>query len=1015
MRVVWGAGLVSFLAQLRQQQNEAAQHNNAAPGLTLAYFLGLSQSLQPHPRTLVNCHAHLTLALVELHNQRLVSAPTPYRIQPQHLQLPPPFIHTDDIDILKQLIDANPATTHAEISPKTSSNDTLRQSPVNVPADNTVPFIQALIDTRIDSSLSAIHAYIPATQGASQTLQLAWLKNSLGEQTLTWEIPQRHRLFAIEDKVFYAASDGVIGCCHGLPDDCAMAEIEATNTVIPPADTTAFLSAHQTAWQALGLPLPRELLHKTIQATVTPVAHCNTVKRRGRTKSDQLVLWFRYTTPHYCTCLAADDPRTDCGYWDGETLYKIPRQLTAEHHYADQLGAQIYRLGFQPAPPDNLHEQATTGSPRRVSTWLSDNPQHWEALLTETEHDLTTSGFVFSIVPGFYHHYIYAEKWQASVTHTDDQHWQLSIQIVADGETISLKDLLHHLNTVDKQFYARDLPHIKLENGKRLLLPAEKINGIMQELKDLMPEGGRRQRGVDGYLFPLSQLNRLQHIDDCLPQDTQWSGEQTLRHQAAAIHRQPQLIAEKPIGVNATLRPYQWLGVCWLQHLRQQNINGLLADDMGLGKTLQTLAHLSLEYQQGLLEKPALIVAPTSLLHNWVNELRRFTPQLSCLLMHGTQRHQHWQGIGQYAVVITSYTLISNDLAHWQAQPLSWVVLDEAQGIKNPRTRNSQSVKQLHSDHRLCLSGTPVENHLGELWSLMDFLMPGCLGSAVHFNTWFKGPIEQAADSTRLDQLLQRIAPFMLRRNKDEVAQDLPPKTVIPQAVSMEWQQRALYEQLKTDGWQTIQAQIDTSENSGQQQIIILTQLLKLRQVCCDPRLMGDTSTPSAKRQHCIDMLRELVDEGRAILVFSQFTQMLSLLAEDLEALDIDYQMLTGKTRKRHLLVDQFQQGKVPVFLISLKAGGVGLNLTRADTVIHYDPWWNSAAEQQATDRAHRIGQDKPVFVYKLIVEDSIESKIAELQTHKALLSQHINQQAQASGEQFATRLDELLALWGDR
>jgi SNF2 family DNA or RNA helicase len=497
-----------------------------------------------------------------------------------------------------------------------------------------------------------------------------------------------------------------------------------------------------------------------------------------------------------------------------------------------------------------------------------------------------------------------------------------------------------------------------------------------------------------------------------LPRNTDWRGELALLEQVNSLYNNPAVINSRPRALNAELRPYQWLGVCWLQHLKQHRVNGLLADDMGLGKTLQTLAHLCLEQQAGQLRQPALIIVPTSLLHNWASEAARFVPQLKTLVIHGPQRHRHWEDLGNYQLLITSYALLVNDLHYWCDQPLSWLILDEAQQIKNPRTRVRRALVQLSCSQRLCLSGTPVENHLGELWSILDFLMPGCLGTEREFKQQYRQPIERHGDSRRMQQLLERIAPFILRRNKDQVAADLPAKTVIEQTINLGDEQRDFYQRLKQQSWQDLRTSLEQTDSGAQQQVMLLNGLLKLRQACCDPALLNQPEIASAKREHCIGMIEELVAEKRAILVFSQFTQMLELLAEDLENLSIDYLMLTGQSRQRQMLVDTFQQGRAPVFLISLKAGGVGLNLTRADTVIHYDPWWNQAAEQQATDRAHRIGQDKPVFAYKLIVQNSIEEKIARLQQRKALLGQHISHQGQLSAEQFSLKLDELLALW---
>jgi SNF2 family DNA or RNA helicase len=351
------------------------------------------------------------------------------------------------------------------------------------------------------------------------------------------------------------------------------------------------------------------------------------------------------------------------------------------------------------------------------------------------------------------------------------------------------------------------------------------------------------------------------------------------------------------------------------------------------------------------------------------------------------------------------------DLEHWSAQSLSWLVLDEAQMIKNPQTHASRAVRELKAQHRLCLSGTPVENHLGELWALLDFLEPGVLGNQRQFKSHYQKPIEQEGNGERLQQLLTRIAPLMLRRTKNQVARDLPPKTLVQQVIPLGEEQQAFYQRLKQDDWQNLMQQLEGVDNPGQQQMMLLAALIRLRQACCDPRLLSE-DVPSAKTEYCLDMLESLVAEGRAVLVFSQFTRMLDILAEGLTQLGIKYLMLTGQSRDRAELVEAFQAGQAPVFLISLKAGGVGLNLTRADTVIHFDPWWNIAAEEQASDRAHRIGQTQPVFVYKLIAENTIEEKIAELQESKALLSQQVNRQAQDSGTAFALKLEDLLRLW---
>jgi SNF2 family DNA or RNA helicase len=569
------------------------------------------------------------------------------------------------------------------------------------------------------------------------------------------------------------------------------------------------------------------------------------------------------------------------------------------------------------------------------------------------------------------------------------------------GKSIDLLELLARLP--DAGFENGRIP---LEDGRLLLLPIAQATSLATELGDLVGRSG-------GGRLPNSQLNRLAILEQGLPQATDWFDDAGLLDRARSLQQPAMTLPQTELDIRATLRSYQWHTVCWLQHLRALGVCGLLADDMGLGKTLQTIAHLSFERSQGRLGSPALIVAPTSLLHNWQQELDRFAPSLRSCVVHGTGRHRLWSKLSTHDVLITSYTLLVNDLERWQQQPLSWLVLDEAQWIKNPATRTSQSVRQIIAEHRLCLTGTPVENHLGELWSIMDFLNPQCLGSERSFRHHFREPIEQQGDASRLQQLLQRISPWMLRRTKDQVATELPPKTVIQRKVPFTDEQSDFYQELKAATWSGLDARLADTEHSGEQRMLVLNALLRLRQACCDPALLDRPEIASGKRQHCLEMIAELVEEGRAVLLFSQFTAMLDLLAEDLSRMQIAHLQLTGQTssdeRKRR--VTAFQAGEASVFLISLKAGGVGLNLTRADVVIHYDPWWNDAAERQASDRAHRIGQDKPVFVYQLITEDSVEERIAELQQRKALLGEHVNQRAQATGERFALKLEELVEL----
>ncbi|EQD66201.1 helicase/SNF2 domain-containing protein, partial [mine drainage metagenome] len=448
-----------------------------------------------------------------------------------------------------------------------------------------------------------------------------------------------------------------------------------------------------------------------------------------------------------------------------------------------------------------------------------------------------------------------------------------------------------------------------------------------------------------------------------------------------------------PSTLRAELRPYQREGLRWLNALAEAGLGGVLADDMGLGKTVQLLAHLLTLKAQGKLPAPALLVVPTSLIPNWEQESARFAPDLRLLTLHGAQRSEHFERIAQHDVVLTSYALLPRDVAVLRREAFTLAVLDEAQQVKNPRTRARRALQELAPPRVLALTGTPLENHLGELWAQLDLTVPGLLGDEHGFRKHYRQPIEKQGDAEAQARLNQRIAPFILRRTKAQVATELPPKTEITRNVRLEGRQRELYEGLRLTLTEELRQVIVQRgiEHSG---IVVLDALLKLRQVCCDPRLVKLEAArgvhESAKLELLMEMLPALVDEGRSVLLFSQFTSMLALIARELDRLRIPHLLLTGDTRDRATPVRRFQAGEVPLFLLSLKAGGVGLNLTAADTVIHYDPWWNPAAEAQAVDRAHRIGQDKPVFVYRLVAAGTVEERIEALKQRKAALAEAV-------------------------
>jgi superfamily II DNA or RNA helicase len=454
-----------------------------------------------------------------------------------------------------------------------------------------------------------------------------------------------------------------------------------------------------------------------------------------------------------------------------------------------------------------------------------------------------------------------------------------------------------------------------------------------------------------------------------------------------------------PSGLHAELRPYQLEGLTWLNFLREAGLHGILADDMGLGKTVQALALLLLEKEAGRLDRPALVVVPTSLVFNWEAEARRFAPALKVLPLHGTARKRRFDEIEGADLILTTYGLLRWDKELLIKQPFHYVILDEAQAIKNERTQVARLVRLLKARHRLTMTGTPMENHLGELWSQFAFLMPGFLGTRKRFNDLFRRPIERAVDpeaerpSTARERLARRIHPFVLRRTKAQVAVELPAKSEIPLYSELAGPQRELYETVRLAYLEKVRREVET-QGIQRSQITILDALLRLRQVCCHPRLVklsvAQGIDTSVKMEQLAALLPEAIEEGRRILIFSQFVQFLAIVRGWCAVEGLDFAYLDGTTTNRKEVVEGFQEGQTPLFLISLRAGGAGLNLTAADTVIHLDPWWNPAVMDQATDRAHRIGQDKPVQVYNLITRGTVEEKILALQERKQRLADDI-------------------------
>jgi superfamily II DNA or RNA helicase len=457
-----------------------------------------------------------------------------------------------------------------------------------------------------------------------------------------------------------------------------------------------------------------------------------------------------------------------------------------------------------------------------------------------------------------------------------------------------------------------------------------------------------------------------------------------------------------------TLREYQLAGFEWLTRLAANNLGGILADEMGLGKTVQTLAFLRAHQGAG----PALVVCPTSLVTNWENEARKFTPELKTLVLEGADRAARFKSITDADIVITSYALLRRDIETLREINFATAVLDEAQHIKNPETQNAQAAYALRAPHRFVLTGTPMENSVRDLWSIMNFALPGYLGNRADFRERYELPIARGTAPDVQRRLSRRLQPFLLRRRKRDVAKDLPEKIEQVVLSSLTSQQRAVYDALLREIQQGLGSS-GKNVNAGAQHMKMLTGLLRLRQVCCDLRLVGiDKEETSAKLDLLDELLEEAIDGEHRVLVFSQFVSMLHLIRERLEKLEIPFCYLDGSTKQRQEIVDRFQSdAAIPVFLISLKAGGVGLNLSAADTVIHFDPWWNPAVEAQATDRAHRIGQTRVVTAYKLITRDTVEEKILKLQEKKrAAIDAAIDSEEPLMTGLSTEELEELLA-----
>jgi superfamily II DNA or RNA helicase len=704
--------------------------------------------------------------------------------------------------------------------------------------------------------------------------------------------------------------------------------------------------------------------------------------------------------------------------FDDDRSIRVRREFDAEIAAA----ARLEKLGLveqiEVALPGVAEQDLAGAFAPQVSD--EDNGEILSFFVQEAVPLLRAAGWVVEVDDDFPFRVIEGEHhWYADVAEGTNPWFDLELGVEIGGERHSLLPILVGLlrdsavNFDELRSQVAGEFALRMADGRTLVLPAERVQAILGTLTDLF---GERPLTADGALS-LSPLNAplLADLEEVLGEDAPvWTGGERTRELGRKLRdfRQIEQVAV-PAGFRGELRPYQRDGLNWLQFLREHDLAGVLADDMGLGKTVQVLAHLLCEKNSGRADRPSLVVAPTSVIGNWRSEAERFAPDLRVLVLHGQSRRARFERIAEHDIVLTTYPLLSRDAEVLAAQAYHALILDEAQFVKNAKTKASLAARWIKARHRLCMTGTPMENHLGELWSLFHIMMPGLLGDSKQFRKLFRTPIEMHGDDDRREQLAARVRPFLLRRTKDEVETHLPQKNEMTRLINLGRSQRDLYESIRLAMNDKVREEI-ARIGLARSTIVVLDALLKLRQVCCDPRLLkikeAKTVEESAKLDVLMEMLEEMLEEGRRILLFSQFTSMIALIEHELRRRQLPWVKITGDTRDRDSPIRQFQAGEVPLFLISLRAGGTGLNLTAADTVIHYDPWWNPAVEDQATDRAHRIGQDKPVFVYRLIVSGSVEERMLALQKRKRELAEGIYKArgAQGSASISATDLEVL-------
>ncbi|GAA5513409.1 RNA polymerase-associated protein RapA [Deinococcus carri] len=853
----------------------------------------------------------------------------------------------------------------------------------------------------------------PLRPGPERQVGYDWEMDAGGVQRPTVALPGGVRVLPVSPRWYVDEASGLLGrLTSALPP--ALEDAFLSVPPVPPAQAASFARALRESFPGLDVPTPRPV--RTVR---TPLKYQPVLTlREEAVEVSRRQGWRRVTgterlgvahLAHHYDGGPLDLERQN---YEGGVLHLASRDPAAEK----KAGGQVTRTGLKRL--QNLQPRGDQiRHPRANALYAFADEAGWQRFLTAEVPRLEAKGFRVEVDPSFPYHFAEVEDWYGEAE--EEGGWfTLELGVVVDGQRHSLIPILVSLIAERPELFTPealaalkddDLITARLPDGRRLPLPAGRVRAILSVLVELhlrdLPAGPLR--------LPVLDAARLAMLDEAL--HARWLGADRLLDLGRRL-RAFQGVAEvtPPAGLNAELRPYQQQGLAWLQFLREYDLGGILADDMGLGKTLETLAHLQTEKEAGRADRPSLVVAPTSVLGNWRAEAARFTPGLRVLTLHGPGRKADFARIPDHDLVLSTYPLLPRDIDQLREHEFHLLVLDEAQNIKNAKSAAAKAAGALKARHRLALTGTPLENHLGELWSQFNFLTPGLLHDEKTFRELYRTPIEKQGDRARQAALAARVKPFILRREKRDVAKELPPKTEMPVRVTLDGDQRDLYETVRVTMLERVREELD-ARGLARSTVAILDALLKLRQAVTDPRLVKLEAARKVKGSAKLDWLTQnlpqMVEEGRRILIFSQFATLLGLLEETLKELGIGYAKLTGQTKDRAAPVARFQGGEVPVFLISLKAGGVGLNLTAADTVIHLDPWWNPAAEAQATDRAYRIGQDKPVFVYKLIAAGSVEERILDLQNRKAALAKGVLDGGLSSATQLTSSdLDLLFA-----